>query len=124
MHITKYSTVFVLGLLILTPVLAFAQNEFGEVGSLLNDFIVFINNTLVPLVFGLALLFFLWGMTNWLILNGADEEARNKGKSLALWSIAAFVLMISIFAIANIVAGALGLDQDTDLDNIPTVPTR
>ena len=118
----KKISVLALGAVMFTPALAAAQ--FGEIGKLFSDLTTLINNTLVPLVFGIALIAFLWGMTRWLIWGGSDDESRTKGKNLAIWSVVAFVLMISIFAIANIISGALGLDDDADLDNIPTVPTR
>ena len=83
----------------------------------------FINNILVPFVFALALLLFLWGMFTTFILGGQDEEKREKGKKLMLWAIIAFVVMVSIWGIVNFVADAFGF-TDPELIGIPVIPTR
>jgi hypothetical protein len=110
-------------LLFALPGFVFAQ-DLGPIGGLFDGFLVLINDTLIPIVFALALLFFLWGMARWLILGGSDDEARSKGKSLALWSVIALVLMVSIWAIVALVNNSLGLDSQQNAPNIPNVPGR
>lgn len=107
--------------LVLSPVMALAQ--FGEVNSFLNDVSTFINGTLIPLVFAIALLVFIWGVFKFFILGGGDEGAREEGKQLMLYAIAGFVVMVSIFGIVNLIAGGLGFSDDEDIQNIPNVPT-
>lgn len=107
-------------LLPLIPVVALAQ-EFGEIDTFFGKITTFINNTLIPLVFAVALLMFIWGMFWYFIAkNDTDKE---KGKSLAIWAIVAFVLMVSIWGIVNLIAGGLGFSGET-VQNIPTAPTR
>ncbi len=103
----------------LAPMVALAQ--FGEVDSFINDIIDFINSSLIPLVFGVALLVFIWGMFKFFILGGGDEDSRKEGKQLMLWAVIGFVLMVSIWGIVNLISGGLGLN-DEGLDNIPNTP--
>lgn len=107
---------------VLTPALAFAQ--FGGVNDFLDDVSAFINGTLIPLVFAIALLVFIYGMFQYFILGGSEEDNREKGRSLMLWSIVGFVAMVSIFGVVNLVAGGLGFSDEENIQNIPNVPTN
>jgi len=107
---------------VLTPALALAQ--FGEVNDFLDDVSAFINGTLIPLVFAIALLVFIYGMFQYFILGGSDEDNRETGRRLMLWAIVGFVAMVSIFGVVNLVAGGLGFSDDENIQNIPNVPTN
>ncbi len=102
------------------PVVALAQ-EFGQINTFIGKITTFINNTLIPLVFGIALLVFIWGMFRFFINNGAEEK--EQGKQLAMWAVVAFVLMVSIWGIVNLIAGGLGFSGE-QIQNIPSTPTR
>jgi hypothetical protein len=102
------------------PLVALAQ-EFGEINSFIARITTFINNTLIPLVFGIALLVFIWGMFKFFIYN--TEEEKEKGKDLAVYAVVGFVLMVSIWGIVNLIAGGLGFSGE-QVQNIPTTPTR
>lgn len=108
-------------LLALSPMVAFAQ--FGGINTFLNDISTFINSTLIPLVFAVALLVFLYGVFDYFILGGGDEGKREEGRKLMLWAIVGFVVMVSVFGIVNLIANGLGFSQDEDIQNIPNVPT-
>jgi hypothetical protein len=106
------------------PLFAFAAvGNFGEAKTFVSGFIDFMNGTLVPAIFGLAILVFLWGMFNTFILGGDDEEKQTKGKQLMMYSIAGFVLMIGIWGVVNIVASSLGINgaqlNDAQLPKLP-----
>lgn len=106
-------------LLPMSPLVALAQ--FGEINTFIGRITTFINNTLIPLVFGIALLMFVWGMFKFFIYN--TEEEKEKGKDLALYAIVAFVLMVSVWGIVNLIAGGLGFSGE-QIQNIPSTPTR
>ena len=82
--------------------------------------LAFINGTLVPLIFGLALLFFLWGVLKAFVIKG-DEDSRSEGKQYMVWAILGLVVMVSLWGIVNLLSGALGLGGDS-LENIPDAP--
>ena len=97
-----------LALLFLAPVVASAQG----IVSYLNGFLVFLNETLIPLILALAFLFFIWQAVRYFILGSADEDEREKARALALWGILAFVLMLSIWGIVNFFVAGLGFTRD------------
>lgn len=97
-----------IGALYVVPVVAAAQTgNFKELTKFFDSIRGFINGTLVPLVFAIAFLAFLWGATKYFILGGGDEGKREEGRQLMLYSIVAFVLMISIWGIVNLIGGSL-----------------
>ncbi|MEZ4200646.1 MAG: pilin [Candidatus Paceibacterota bacterium] len=103
------------------PAVALAQ--FGDINTFFGKITTFINDILIPLIFALALLMFIWGMFRFFIAGGHDEDAREKGKNLMLYAVVGFVLMVSIFGIVNLIANGLGFSKQQDINNIPNVPT-
>ena len=104
----------------LTPMLALAQ--FGRVDDFVEDISSFINDTLIPLLFAVALLFFLFGMFKYFIQGKNQADSKEEGKSYIIWSIVGFVMMIIVFGVVNLIASSTGLDDET-IDNIPNIPT-
>ena len=92
---------------LLTPVVASAQGVVEWLAAI----ILFFNSTVIPFIFALAFLFFIWNAFRFFILGGATEEGRENAKRLMLWGLTAFVLMVIIWGIVNMLAGALGLDR-------------
>jgi hypothetical protein len=72
----------------------------------------FINTTIIPVLFGLALLFFLVNAARYFILKGADAEGQEKARSLALYGIGAFVALLSLWGIVNLLVEDLGFDRE------------
>lgn len=85
----------------------------------IEDILLFIDYYLVPLVFALALIAFLWGIFQYFIAGGADEEKRDKGKQLAVWGLIGFFVMVSVWGIVNLMVGTFGFDRETR----PPLPT-
>lgn len=77
----------------------------------LQEFIIaitqFIGNVILPFLFGLALFFFVWNVVKFLIIGGADKDARVNARNLALYSIGAFVFLVSLWGIVNLITGGL-----------------
>lgn len=107
----------------LLPAVAFAQPsaDFGGIGVTVTNAMQFVNGIVVPLIFALAFLFFIWGMFKYFIMSGANEENREQGKQLMLWGVIAFVAMVSIYGLVNVVAEGLGFRQPEIID-IPDIP--
>ncbi|MEX0917790.1 MAG: pilin [Candidatus Paceibacterota bacterium] len=115
-QITAFAATFML-----VPAIALAQ--FGGVNEFFSNITNFINNILIPLVFAIALLVFLYGVFKYFILGGGDPENRKEGTQLMLYSVIGFVLMVSIFGIVNLIANGLGFSDDQDIQSIPNAPT-
>ncbi len=68
-----------------------------------------INSVLVPVIFALAFIVFLWGIFKTYIWSGGDDAAVKQGHQLILWGIIGFVVMISLWGLVNVVANTFGL---------------
>jgi hypothetical protein len=118
---TKIGTIAALAFL---PLAAFAQ-PLGDIGDFFIEILNFVNNILIPLVIGIALLVFIYGLYKFFILGGGDDDSRKEGRQLMLYSILAFFLMVTIFAIVDLLARGTGLDGDSEIvDDVPGVQTR
>lgn len=119
------SSIATTGTILFAPFIALAQpsDNFGEIGDTAGSVIGFINSTLIPLVFAVALLVFIWGMFRFFILGGHDSDKQKEGKDLMIWATVGFVLMVSIFGIVNLIAGGFGFTDESIDDNIPTAPS-
>ena len=107
-----------------TPSLAFAQGQQEQqdqqgtgqsqpselelrIGWLLD----FVDGYVIPLIFGLAFVVFIWFVFVYFILGGAQEEQRDKGKQFLLWSLIGFVLMLSLWGIVNLLQNTIGFEN-------------
>lgn len=73
--------------------------------------LVFIETVLLPTLFAIALLFFIFNVARYFIFKANDETARSQAKRLALYSIAGFVVLVSIWGIVNVISTGLGLNR-------------
>ena len=56
------------------------------------------------------------------IAGGADDDKREKGRKLMIYSVLAFVLIVVFWGIINLISDSLFNSNDIDsLDNIPQV---
>lgn len=95
----------------LLPHTTFAQG--ANLQSYLIAILIFINNTLIPFLFALAFLFFIVNIVRYFILGAGKEDSRESARRLALWGIIAFVLMVSIWGIVNLLVRGFGFYGDT-----------
>ena len=68
-----------------------------------------INYVLVPVLFALAFIVFLWGIVVKYIFSAGDAEKVKEGHKLILWGIIGFVVMISLWGLVNVIANTFGL---------------
>lgn len=68
-------------------------------------------NLATPIVVALALLYFFWGLAQY-ILNASDEEKKTKGRAIMIWGILALFIMVSVWGIVNVVKDTFGLQDD------------
>jgi hypothetical protein len=103
------------------PMLALAQvSDVQDLGTKIIDII---NTVLVPLVFALAFIVFLWGVFTYFIAGGANDEKRKTGQQLMIWGLVGFLVMLSVWGIINLLLGTLDLNTNR-VPDYPVVPTR
>ena len=90
--------------------------------KIIDSLITFINGSLVPLVFAIAFIVFLYGVFRYFVLGGANEEKRKEGRQLIIYSVVGFAVMIVIWGLVNLIIGTLGL-TNTAMPALPTFTT-
>ena len=112
----------IIPVLLFAPMVALAApGDLVTVGSFITNIVTFMNGVLVPFVFAIAFLVFIWGMFKTFILGGSDETKQSEGKQLMMYAIVGFVIMVSLWGIVNLVANGFGFQGQT-VQNIPDLP--
>jgi hypothetical protein len=93
-----------------------AINNISDAGSFI---INTINNVLVPVIFALAFIVFLWGAFDTFILGASSEETKERGKNLMLWGLIGFFVMVSIWGLVNILTGTISFGNNSGPSQIP-----
>lgn len=71
------------------------------------DKLLGIINLIVPLLFGLTLLYIIWGVVDAWIIHGGDEGRVEEGKNTLIVGIIALVVMSGIWGILSILKNSL-----------------
>ena len=113
--------------LFLFPVLAGAQGiansaDAGPFQDLLENILLFSNDVLIPFILGIGFLVLVWGIFKYFIFGGANDEAKEQGKSLIIYATLGFVLIIVFWGIVNLLTSSTGLTGQ-GLQNIPGINT-
>ncbi len=76
------------------------------------DFFAFllnlINSVIVPFIFTIAFLVFIWGIVQGFILNSNSDDKRKEARKFAIYGIIGFFLMISVWGMVNVLVGTFG----------------
>ena len=91
----------------------------GDFGVLLGELLTLTNDIIIPFIIGIGFLVFVWGMFQFFIAGGSNDEAKEKGKSLMIYATLGFVLIIVFWGVINLITGSTGLDEGTS-DVAPT----
>ena len=109
---------YLVGSSLLLPAFAFAQvRSIFEAGTAVTNII---NGVLVPLVFAVAFIVFIWGIFQYFILAGGNEEKRKQGQDLMLYGLIGFFVMVSVWGLVNILVGTFDLNKV--LPQLPNAP--
>lgn len=80
-----------------------------KVQDLFNYVSCIINISVIPLIFSLALAFFVYGVMQY-VLNEADEGKREKGKQFMVWGIIALTVMVTVWGLVSLLGNTFGLN--------------
>jgi len=115
-------------ILFLTPLLTMAgglgtgDETGGPVGNYISTIINFINNILFPLALAIAFIFLVWGIVKYFVIGGDSDDGKSKGKQLIIYALVGFVVIFSFYGLVNLLAGGLGLQEDTITTPPPQAP--
>ena len=82
----------------------------GVGAGFLTSILAFIDNILIPFIIGIGFLVFVWGMFRYFIAGGANDEAKEQGKSLMIYATLGFILIVVFWGVVNLLATGTGLD--------------
>jgi hypothetical protein len=104
------------------PALGFAQSP-NLTG--LDAIVAFIAKTvgaLIPIIFGLAIIYFFWGLIQY-IRSAGDPKKAAEGKSIMIYGVIAIAVMISIYGLVFWLQNLLGISPtSTPVGGVPSVP--
>lgn len=103
-------------LVTLASVPLLASAEVDSIFGLGRMFISLIGK-IMQLLWILAIMSFLWGLVEY-IHKADDKAARAKGKTFMVWSVVAFTITISFWALVSFVIGSATLTPDSGGVNI------
>jgi heme/copper-type cytochrome/quinol oxidase subunit 2 len=101
---TKISIVAVL----LAPFVTKAAGQTGGLKGMLSDVKNLVAQS-IPIVFGLALLFFFYGIAKF-VLHAGDEKKIEEGKNLMIWGTIAMFVLVSVYGLIKFIGGNLGIN--------------
>ena len=70
-----------------------------------------INGTLVPVLFAIAFIVFLWGAFKTFIWGANSEETKMQGQNLMLYGLIGFVVMVSLWGLVNLITNSIPLNN-------------
>lgn len=80
----------------------------GKLGDLFNYVTCTINNTVIPLIFAIAIVMFIWGVIQF-VLNADDAEKKAKGRDFMIWGILGLTVMVGVWGLVKIVGATFGV---------------
>lgn len=86
--------------------------------NIINNIIAYIVNPVVYLLVGLAVIYFLYGVFNF-VRNAEDPAKRVEGANHILWGVVGIAIMFSVFVFMHIIKNTIGSSGNSD-DTYPT----
>ena len=68
-----------------------------------------ITSSIIPFIFGLAVLAFIYGVVQY-IAGAQEQEKRDKGRTFMIWGIIALTVMVSVWGLVKIVGNTFGIE--------------
>lgn len=117
---------YILPMFLLMPFVAYGQGlaggdgEGAGLGTFLDAARDFIFGPVLYFLVAIAFIAFVWGVIKYFISDAEGDKA--SARSLMLWGILGFVLILVLWGIVNLLVEFLGLGGE-DLGPLPTAPT-
>lgn len=105
---------------LLLPVFAFAapasvgdiDSAIGAVGKLINS--------IIPLIFAIATVYFIWNLVKYIEAGKGDEKARGEAKDSIVFSLVLMFVMLSVWGLVGILKGSVTFTGEVTETDFPT----
>ncbi len=122
-HIT-YTLTLLATTLLAAPLFASAAGvNIGALTPYSNGIVNLINGVLVPVLFAIAFLYFIWGVYKYFILGADNETKRDEGRTFILYGLIGFVVILSVWGLVDIISKTFGLLPGGDATNTYGIST-
>jgi hypothetical protein len=95
-----------------TPLLTLAQTATGGQQTLqtfIKNTVLFLSSTIVPFLLAIAFLIFVINVVRFFVLQSGNEDGQKNAKSLALYSVLAFLFILIFWGLVNTLVSSFGL---------------
>jgi uncharacterized membrane protein len=106
---------FIISLLLTVPVLVTAQGLQNYIPSIVD----FVSDVLIPFLLGIAFLIVVFNTVRYFVVGSTNEQGRETAKAYIMYSIFAFVFILTFFGIINILGMTTDLDRVEDTQHRP-----
>ena len=111
--------------LLVAPILAFAITAVpattGTGGVILGK-IIDLMLLVIPLVFGLAFLVFLWGIYKY--IRAAEEGDKAEGRNTIMYGIIGLFVMVAVWGLVKVIGTTFNIGLSTGSGTLPGFPTQ
>jgi len=107
----------------LTPFLVAAQTgiDRSKIAPYSDGIINLINTVIVPLLFAIAFLYFVWGVFKYFFWGAENETERETGRQVILWSIIGFAVIVSVWGLTQIIIDTFNIPTGGSAPAYPTL---
>ncbi len=110
----------IIGSLYFVPMFALAQANLSGLTNLVNQFAALLR-LIAPIVFGIAIIYFFWGVAKY-ILSAGDAKAAAEGRSIMIYGVIALAVMASVYGLIAFLQTSFGVNGGGTID-LPDLPT-
>ncbi len=110
-------SVFAIGVALL-PVLAFAQETVTSILIRIQD----VMGIAIPIIMTLALLYFFWGLAQYILGGSVDEEKRAAGRNMMIYGVIALFVMAAVWGLVRVLSSSLNVRTGGDVPELPQIP--
>jgi hypothetical protein len=104
------------------PVPAGGTCSAPQVGAALSSYLNYvtciINNSVIPILFALATVLFIWGVIKFFFINVDEEAKRAQGKQFMIWGIVALAVMLSMWGLVNVLRTTFNINTGSVLPQV------
>ncbi|MEK7563966.1 MAG: hypothetical protein AAB510_00115 [Patescibacteria group bacterium] len=72
--------------------------------------ICIINKSVIPLLFAVSILVFVYGTVNFFIIGAGEEAKRTQGKQFMIWGVVALTVMLSVWGLVKIFGSTFNIN--------------
>lgn len=93
-----------------------------KLSNYLNYVTCVIGSSVIPFIFAIAVVSFVWGAVKFFIINADEEAKRQQGKQFMIWGIVALTVMLSVWGLVHILAVTFGFGDNASV--LPSVKPK